>query len=435
MRFYYDNGKQCVINFEIIESPESAKKREYEDFQRMMESTREEIRRREKQRIPVDKNIAKSIVCDGAKLYCPKAEIKIFAPEDVVETITTPPEDLPMIELIVPEEHHVFLMKKDPVATTRDIEPDNFNPAPGIYCSYDHEKCNIKEANKYWEKVAKTEVNGYELLLKQSQLICTHCPGAKLKFVSNGQDIHIANSGIEKFFSPTIRKTIKIGGGALAIIGTLATPIPGDEEAAAGLTLEGTIQFLKYKGWGMFGGTRTIVNEITGYDILKNPIKSAIGEDTGEVVRNTIDFVDTAHSLYKLPEEVGELADNIGKGNQIATEITKNEEFIQNIKNNPLSKKRTYSKKSIKVKDELKFTSKLEINVLEKTNRSLQKNIKNVTPYIHSGTLGVSNTIISTHNYAADSFYLQSIEERYYEDIKEYSKVPFISIKQEYPQD
>ena len=167
MRFYYDNGKQCVINFEIIESPESAKKREYEDFQRMMESTREEIRRREKQRIPVDKNIAKSIVCDGAKLYCPKAEIKIFAPEDVVETITTPPEDLPMIELIVPEEHHVFLMKKDPVATTRDIEPDNFNPAPGIYCSYDHEKCNIKEANKYWEKVAKTEVNGYELLLKQ----------------------------------------------------------------------------------------------------------------------------------------------------------------------------------------------------------------------------------------------------------------------------
>ena len=355
----------------------------------MMESTREEIRRREKQRIPVDKNIAKSIVCDGAKLYCPKAEIKIFAPEDVVETITTPPEDLPMIELIVPEEHHVFLMKKDPVATTRDIEPDNFNPAPGIYCSYDHEKCNIKEANKYWEKVAKTEVNGYELLLKQSQLICTHCPGAKLKFVSNGQDIHIANSGIEKFFSPTIRKTIKIGGGALAIIGTLATPIPGDEEAAAGLTLEGTIQFLKYKGWGMFGGTRTIVNEITGYDIL----------------------------------------------NQIATEITKNEEFIQNIKNNPLSKKRTYSKKSIKVKDELKFTSKLEINVLEKTNRSLQKNIKNVTPYIHSGTLGVSNTIISTHNYAADSFYLQSIEERYYEDIKEYSKVPFISIKQEYPQD
>lgn len=83
----------------------------------------------------------------------------------------------------------------------------------------------------------------------------------------------------------------------------------------------------------------------------------------------------------------------------------------------------------------MKFTSKLEINVLEKTNRSLQKNIKNVTPYIHSGTLSVSNTIISTHNYAADSFYLQSIEERYYEDIKEYSKAPFISIKQEYPQD
>ena len=61
MRFYYDNGKQCVINFEIIESPESAKKREYEDFQRMMESTREEIRRREKQRIPVDKNTVQKL--------------------------------------------------------------------------------------------------------------------------------------------------------------------------------------------------------------------------------------------------------------------------------------------------------------------------------------------------------------------------------------
>ena len=46
MRFYYDNGKQCVINFEIIESPESAKKREYEDFQRMMESTKNSCRQK-----------------------------------------------------------------------------------------------------------------------------------------------------------------------------------------------------------------------------------------------------------------------------------------------------------------------------------------------------------------------------------------------------
>ena len=48
-----------------------------------------------------------------------------------------------MIRLNIPKEHHVFLMKKDPVATERDIENDNFEPLPGVYCSYDHEKCSI----------------------------------------------------------------------------------------------------------------------------------------------------------------------------------------------------------------------------------------------------------------------------------------------------
>jgi len=26
----------------------------------------------------------------------------------------------------------------------RDIENYNFEPLPGVYCSYDHEKCSIK---------------------------------------------------------------------------------------------------------------------------------------------------------------------------------------------------------------------------------------------------------------------------------------------------
>ena len=32
MRFYYDNGKQCVINFEIIESPEVLKRENMKIF-------------------------------------------------------------------------------------------------------------------------------------------------------------------------------------------------------------------------------------------------------------------------------------------------------------------------------------------------------------------------------------------------------------------
>jgi len=45
-----------------------------------------------------------------------------------------------------------------------------------------------------------------------------------------------------------------------------------------------------------------------------------------------------------------------------------------------------------------------------------EENVKKITPYIHSGSLNVTNTVISVHNYTTDSLYLNSIEKVYYKD-------------------
>ena len=67
--------------------------------------------------------------------------------------------------------------------------------------------------------------------------------------------------------------------------------------------------------------------------------------------------------------------------------------------------------------------------------RVLNENVKKIIPYIHSGSLNVTNTVISVHNYTTDSLYLNSIEKMYYKDINEFSKKPYFSINQEYPED
>ena len=67
--------------------------------------------------------------------------------------------------------------------------------------------------------------------------------------------------------------------------------------------------------------------------------------------------------------------------------------------------------------------------------RALNEKLKKITPYIHSDSLNVTNTVISVHNYTTDSLYLNSIEKMYYKDINEFSKKPYFSINQEYPED
>ena len=73
----------------------------------------------------------------------------------------------------------------------------------------------------------------------------------------------------------------------------------------------------------------------------------------------------------------------------------------------------------------------MAIEIKENTS----ENVKKITPYIHSGSLNVTNTVISVHNYTTDSLYLNSIEKVYYKDINEFSKKPYFSINQEYPED
>lgn len=70
----------------------------------------------------------------------------------------------------------------------------------------------------------------------------------------------------------------------------------------------------------------------------------------------------------------------------------------------------------------MKILARFQLKNLEKTNRVLNENVKKITPYIHSGSLNVTNTVISVHNYTTDSLYLNSIEKVYYKDISEFSK-------------
>ena len=83
----------------------------------------------------------------------------------------------------------------------------------------------------------------------------------------------------------------------------------------------------------------------------------------------------------------------------------------------------------------MKIPARFQLKNLEKTNRVLNENVKKITPYIHSESLNVTNTVISVHNYTTDSLYLNSIEKVYYKDINEFSKKSYFSINQEYPED
>ena len=164
MSYYYDYKNKCIY----LGSNEKSLFKDLEMEKIKLELAIMQIENfyKQKEKVSVDKNISKSIVCDGAFLSCPLAETKTITPNgEVIETFNLP-KDFPAIRLNIPKEHHVFLMKKDPVATERDIENNNFEPLPGVYCSYDHEKCSIKSSKKYWSKLSKTEVNGYNLLLQ-----------------------------------------------------------------------------------------------------------------------------------------------------------------------------------------------------------------------------------------------------------------------------
>ena len=66
-------------------------------------------------------------------------------------------------------------------------------------------------------------------------------------------------------------------------------------------------------------------------------------------------------------------------------------------------------------------------------NKTLETGIITTSNKVNRGIVEISYDVTST--YADSASYLNEIEERYYEDIKEYSKNPFVSLKQDYLQD
>ena len=448
--YYYDDGKQCILlepqkGKPIITDPEKLKYQQYKEFEERFEQIHAYFQERENSRIPVDKNISKSIVCDGAYLTCPygKQYILDSSGKPTNREIFNGPKD-PMIELKIPEEHHVFLMRKDPIATERDIESINFKPFKGLMCTGGgkFEKCKIKEVKKYWEKVSKTKVNGYELLLQESELICTNCPGARLTFVDNGQDTNIKNVGFDKFFSPTTRKVTKVAlvtGGLVLAVMSIGDELAGIKEAGGFIEVVATQGIRKglsnfgSSRWGGFQSARAFISEITGFDMLKAPSKALIGEEKAETFVDMIDIGETFHTVIKLPDAISEVADNLGTKNKLQKEFNQNNKTIESIKNNPLSYESTYSRKKIIRTENLKISPRNQLGKIEKMNKTLETGIITTSNKVNRGIVEISYDVTST--YADSASYLNEIEERYYEDIKEYSKNPFVSLKQDYLQD
>ena len=52
--------------------------------------------------------------------------------------------------------------------------------------------CEIKKKAILWNDVIQhTKINGYPILVKESKLLCSNCPSAKITFKDNGQDKEI----------------------------------------------------------------------------------------------------------------------------------------------------------------------------------------------------------------------------------------------------
>ena len=60
--------------------------------------------------------------------------------------------------------------------------------------------------------------------------------------------------------------------------------------------------------------------------------QAAIGEEKGEILTVSIDFIDTMKGLSDLSNDISELTSNIGKKNEVLAEINENNGKIQDIK-------------------------------------------------------------------------------------------------------
>lgn len=159
---------------------------------------------------PIDKEFAKTLICDGAYLQCSKGMIVnqsntgttiSYADSGRPALINQMPEKIPMIELKVYESVH--LGSRDAVATKKDSMYFNFKPFRNLKCQVTGDKCllDVEMEPQEWKDCSKTLINGQPALLKESKFECTIAKKygelAEVTIVDNGQDDLLKNAGMD----------------------------------------------------------------------------------------------------------------------------------------------------------------------------------------------------------------------------------------------
>ena len=115
----------------------------------------------------IDKEFAKTLVCDGAIL---EGDNAYFERIELTETLYDFSPTNKMIKFVIPKPR-VLLMRIDPVGTSEHKKAENFEPDAKLYCKTTGAPCEIKKKAILWNDVIQhTKINGYPILVKESKL-------------------------------------------------------------------------------------------------------------------------------------------------------------------------------------------------------------------------------------------------------------------------
>ena len=329
----------------------------------------------------IDKEFAKTLVCDRAILECDNA---YFERIELTETLYDFSPTNKMIKFVIPKPR-VLLMGIDPVGTSEHKKAENFEPDAKLYCKTTGAPCEIKKKAILWNDVIQhTKINGYPILVKESKLLCSNCPSAKITFKDNGQDKEIRYADFAKTMSsygwnPTTKKIAKsvipassfIGGAGLSIGGLYITYMSKGVFAPIGnsIAASGAIQVVDssrdlYQIWSK--------NNTDMYQELSKGILSFIGfkkEQSEKLSENIINKID----IFRFWKGTYKNVDKLSKTYLKNTELI--EEADQLAKNLNSKNKNIKNLETLKEKSQLK---KKDANRLRKLKRDAEKIQKNI---------------------------------------------------------
>ena len=245
--------------------------------------------------------------------------------------------------------------------------------------------CEIKKKAILWNDVIQhTKINGYPILVKESKLLCSNCPSAKITFKDNGQDKEIRYADFAKTMSsygwnPTTKKIAKsvipassfIGGAGLSIGGLYITymskgvfaPIGNSIAASRAIQVVDSSRDL-YQIWSK--------NNTDMYQELSKGILSFIGfkkEQSEKLSENIINKID----IFRFWKGTYKNVDKLSKTYLKNTELI--EEADQLAKNLNSKNKNIKNLETLKEKSQLK---KKDANRLRKLKRDAEKIQKNI---------------------------------------------------------